>query len=902
MKRFFSILLVAVVLVSWLAGAQPPVVYADPTGPQLLGDFRPGSGSSNPLFLFPASNRIFYVPDIQPTSGQLWVTDGTPQGTQSLNAIVKEVYYPTLYGTKPPFLLASGGTAYFVASDPATGIELWKSDGTPGGTGLVADLMPGISHGYPNAMVEAGGQLFFIASGDNPYDRGLYRTDGSASGTVKISDWGMDVLKEDLAVFQQRVYFFGEDKYSHYGLWRTNAGGSSVELVKNYSGLGSPADSKLTIWNGRLFFTVLCETGGICIWSSDGTLEGTQIFANLGSSINLPKNLIGAGNWLYFMRSAGSTCEVWRTDGTPSGTGALFVDYYNQCWQSFIALGNDVFFIKRDPNLRTELWKIDGASGLPALVHPLISVITSFELQLDRLVVKDGWLYFPVFKTGSIAELWRTQGEPETTSLVKSFGRTSIAGQIVDLTLWQDTLAFAAPDNTHGQELWTSDGTLAGTQFLVDTNLTPEGSYFHGGLFFNGSLYFGLEDTSRYGNLWRSNGTPQGTVQLAATEPFGLEPNSNSNKLLNSPPAALQGKLYFLTLGDQVTEELWQTDGTPAGTHCVKVLTAPGEASGFGQMAASDGKYLYFSLRNPTDEIWKFWRSDGTPDGTVLLPNTIADKYLLSSFFTINQRVIFGYGLWAGGGETTMMRSTPAGTLEVFASLPINLMADYSDWRSFSTFDGHMYFTAGPRAPDTPLYRTDGETIQEIHPAGSGAAISQIMDLTVSGDRLYISGTSGSTTGLWNLAAGASEASLVQTFPASPNTLVGLSDRVIFHVPGGANGDVLWVSDGSAQGTHSVCPACVFTPGFPAAAYMHQMYFAASDAEHGMELWVTDGTAPGTRLAADINPGPASSNPYYLQTQANLMFFSANDGVHGYEPWVLLTTLDHAAYLPAVRR
>src|SRR5262245_52886484 len=36
-----------------------------------------------------------------------------------------------------------GPIAYFVGSDEATGGELWKSDGTAAGTGLVKDVTPG---------------------------------------------------------------------------------------------------------------------------------------------------------------------------------------------------------------------------------------------------------------------------------------------------------------------------------------------------------------------------------------------------------------------------------------------------------------------------------------------------------------------------------------------------------------------------------------------------------------------------------------------------------------------------------------------------------------------------------------------------------------------------------------
>ena len=84
-------------------------------------------------------------------------------------------------------MLRSGflGTLYFSARDVASGVELWKSDGTEAGTVQVKDMNPGTGHSYPAEIVSAGGLLLFRAS-DGVAGYELWRSDGTGPGTVMI--------------------------------------------------------------------------------------------------------------------------------------------------------------------------------------------------------------------------------------------------------------------------------------------------------------------------------------------------------------------------------------------------------------------------------------------------------------------------------------------------------------------------------------------------------------------------------------------------------------------------------------------------------------------------------------------------------------------------------------------
>ena len=74
------------------------------------------------------------------------------------------------------------------------------------------------------------------------------------------------------------------------------------------------------------------------------------------------------------------------------------------------------------------------------------------------------------------------------------------------------TLFFAADDGSHGRELWKSDGTEEGTVLVEDIN---PGTAHAGPRWLtnvNGTLFFTAVDGSHGRELWKSDGTEAGTV------------------------------------------------------------------------------------------------------------------------------------------------------------------------------------------------------------------------------------------------------------------------------------------------------------------------------------------------------------------------------------------------------
>jgi ELWxxDGT repeat protein len=873
----------------------PPSAQASLTGPQMLGDFHTGTESSNPNSFLPFGDKMLFVANGSDAWVAPWITDGTSQGTYILKDTAPGSVSAASFG------VVLNDEAYFSARSDPYGQELWKTDGTPQGTQMVADLAPGMGSGNPGGMLVNNGQIYFFATptGSN-YDTHLFRTDGSAAGTVQMGT--INIQQAEMAVFDGRVYFTGSTGDDSVSLWRTTADGMGVEMVAVLvsTGFAGSFPHDFTEMAGKLFFTQTQKTSDETLWSSDGTPQGTQLIKTFHGP-ERPQNLAVFNGWLYFGAADGDTpCTLWRSDGSAAGTapvaGAPVAAEFG-CPKDFTNLGNDLYFNAFDAVHGNEPWKLDGTSGAITLVSD-INPGAGYSYP-GTFAAMDGALYFSASQAGEgdQPDLWRTQGTPETTTLVKQCRQPDyfyVNMRCSPVRVWQGKLLISGFDLHYGQEVWTSDGTPDGTHLLVDVNTYPAGSNFQGGKFFKDGLIFIAEGSDTPFQLWFSDGTPLGTTRLANVK-ASLTDRSSMTSSFSNPTSRALGDFFYFPASDGVQgTDLWRTDGTPGGPQLFKDLSSESQYQRINSLG-SDGRYLYFSVDcydNILPDHYELWRTDGTPPGTLKVLDQSTGLIAV-----VNQRVVIS-AVDASG--TQLFHSTASGDLELFATLPAgNIISN------FVAVGDQLFFTNSSRYHIAPLYRTDGETVQEIKPAGLSTPLNPIQDMAAAGDTLYISASINNAGGLWKVPPGSTTAELVSQFTGGPYRLMGIGNKVFFILVDETGGGALWVNDSSSQGPHSVCPTCEFTridwkTGM--AAWQGLLYFTASDPLHGTELWQTDGTPAGTRLYLDARPGPESSNPNYLTAQGDKLFFTADDGIHGSEPWAVVRVLDQVVYVPLAQR
>jgi ELWxxDGT repeat protein len=264
----------------------------------LFLDIYGGVGASNPGN-FRVLNGLMYFTAADSGGIELWVTDGTPQGTR----VVKDIAFGSS-DASPNNLVAVGNELYFTATDISHGVELWKTDGSETGTVMLKDIRPGTASSSPGSLTPAGGYLYFSAN-DGTHGTELWRTDGTANGTVLFSDTAAGSASSSplVTAMDDVVFWIADDAAGGKQLWRgggrTDAGPTLVLQLFN---AGAPAGSygPLTVVRGRLFWQGYDGATPSDLWSSDGTASGTVPVDDVTSSVNVRYFVTASNGDIYY--------------------------------------------------------------------------------------------------------------------------------------------------------------------------------------------------------------------------------------------------------------------------------------------------------------------------------------------------------------------------------------------------------------------------------------------------------------------------------------------------------------------------------------------------------------------------------------------------------------------------
>ena len=345
-------------------------------------------------------------------------------------------------------------------------------------------------------------------------------------------------------------FFSADDGKNGHELWKSDGTPDGTELVKDIvpGSEGSlPAD--LTNVNGTLFVSANDDSyTNNELWKSDGTTNGTELVKDIG---DIFYELTDVNGNLFFI--SGNGYELLKSDGTQSGT--VLVKNFPQ----------DKVFYNTDG---TQLWKNDG-NGNRTQVSDI-----NFN-GIYNLTYKDGIAYFSTLIPGqdrAAAELWKSDGTQAGTVKLATFSETFADYPVSSGTLfanissigniYKDTVYFAVNTGAKGAQLWKTDGTANGTVLVKD--MEPGVQLVNSAIKevtnIDGSVFFEFR-----GEVWKSDGTDSGTQKVDGLTdiPPELYITEEITNLVD-----VNGTLYFTVKGN----ELWKSDGIEAGTSLVKTL------------------------------------------------------------------------------------------------------------------------------------------------------------------------------------------------------------------------------------------------------------------------------------------------------------------------------------------
>jgi ELWxxDGT repeat protein len=277
------------------------------------------------------------------------------------------------------------------------------------------------------------------------------------------------------------------------------------------------------------------------------------------------------------------------------------------------------------------------------------------EYRLMESVEMGGNLYFTTWSTKG-TELWQTNGR--ACNLIYQWKQAKFQYEyaVNKLYAYKNQLLFTGIDSMHGKELWTSDGTSAGTHLLKDLNpgvkngfnpsprLTsdrPNKNYYPF-VPYNGKICFTAVDGAGNAHLWTTDGTEQGTVMLL---PISPDPTLG----LASEFGVMNQKFFLTALYSSQNFGAYVTDGTTSGT--IPLI----DGSIFQDFILHSGK-MYFNQSSKSG----LWCSDGTVPGTVKLGANLASS---SDWVSLNNRLYFFNG--ANNQQFYSTDGTVGGTVKI---------------------------------------------------------------------------------------------------------------------------------------------------------------------------------------------------------------------------------------------
>ncbi len=192
----------------------------------------------------------------------LWVTDGTADGTVELLPLAPYSLFSSSF-------VSYHGTLYFTADDGSTGLEIWRTDGTPAGTRVALETCPGTCSELGSMSYDARSDLLLVHAVVSGHGWEWRTWDGKADHLELVADLCPGPCSLDsrgwvdvggFAVFFRRV-----TPEEPYRLWATDYTAEGTRQIGDLSLVEGLFPGFLL--NGRAIFEASRVAGGSGLWA-----------------------------------------------------------------------------------------------------------------------------------------------------------------------------------------------------------------------------------------------------------------------------------------------------------------------------------------------------------------------------------------------------------------------------------------------------------------------------------------------------------------------------------------------------------------------------------------------------------------------------------------------------------
>ncbi len=421
-------------------------------GTRQTRDVLAGAGSGLGASLKGVGGRVYFAGSEDGIRQSLWSSDGTEPGTVLIKSAPGDV------GSDPHSFVRGGDGYFFKADDGVHGRELWFTDGTEVGTRLVKDLRPGIEGGVSDSLgLLDNGTLIFRAN--NGLGLALWQSDGTEAGTTLLTDMRVrpeHVQLRDLKAFDDKVF------YSFNGrLWFAE-GANPPQMVGTVTNV-----ERIIRGGGGVFFSGYAASAGNELWKSDGTVSGTVLVKDfrVGEVSSGPRDLTLFHGNCYVLAHDGLKWELWKSDGTALGTIKFPLDGVRPL--SLAASADCLYVYGQETGEGASSYCLMSMRAGSDSFEKVSSWQGNEAQSLRFLGNRMETLFFSLKRGVGLPVLWQSRGRADNTGPVAG-GAVSLHIDGANIGWFEDKLLIAQEHETTGLEPYALP--LNGTWSLARVN------------------------------------------------------------------------------------------------------------------------------------------------------------------------------------------------------------------------------------------------------------------------------------------------------------------------------------------------------------------------------------------------------------------------------------------------